>query len=67
MTEGYSSADLVTLIKDVAMMPLREMPTEQLMQIKGMEDIRPVNFEDFKNGTRNVSPSVSHHSILEFE
>lgn len=28
MTEGYSNADLVSLSKEVAMMPVREVPTE---------------------------------------
>ena len=28
MVEGYSNADLVTLVKEVAMMPVREIPTE---------------------------------------
>jgi fidgetin-like protein 1 len=28
MTEGYSMADLSTLVKEIAMMAIREMPTE---------------------------------------
>lgn len=67
MTEGYSNADLITLIKEVAMMPIRDIPTEQLLELKNMDDIRPVVLEDFKNSMRIVSPSVSHHTILEFD
>lgn len=67
LTEGYSSADLVSLIKEVAMMPIREIPTEKLLEMKDMSEIRPVNLEDFKNALRIVSPSVSHHTIAEFD
>ena len=30
-TEGYSMADMVTLIKEIAMTPVREIPTDQLL------------------------------------
>ena len=32
-TQGYSSADLTALVKDVAMAPLREIQPEHLMQM----------------------------------
>lgn len=63
LTEGYSSADLISLIKEVAMMPIREIPTEKLIEMKDLEEIRPVNLMDFKNSLKIVSPSVSHHTI----
>ncbi len=47
LTQGYSSADLITLIREVAMMPVREIPTEKLLEIKDMNDIRPASFDDF--------------------
>ena len=46
-SEGYSMADMVALIKEMAMMPVREIPTEQLLEIKDMNDIRPVDLRDF--------------------
>ena len=67
MTQGYSSADLITLIREVAMMPVREIPTEKLLEIKDMNEIRAASFEDFKTALRIVSPSVSPHTIAEFD
>jgi SpoVK/Ycf46/Vps4 family AAA+-type ATPase len=46
-SEGYSMADMVALIKEMAMMPVREIPTEQLLEIKDMNDIRAVDLSDF--------------------
>ena len=67
LTEGYSSADLMAVIREVAMMPIREIPTERLIEIKDMNDVRAVNFEDFRIAMRAISPSVSHNTIKEFE
>lgn len=49
------------------MMPVREIPTEQLLQIKDVNDIRGVAIEDFHKAMRSVVPSVSKKSIREFE
>ncbi len=35
-TEGYSNADLISLLKEVAMMPVREIPTEELIKLKDL-------------------------------
>ena len=66
-TEGYSMADLQALVKEMAMMPVREIPTELLLQIKDMNEIRVVDIRDFESALKLVSPSVSKQSILEFE
>lgn len=49
------------------MMPIREIPTEKLLEIKDYSDVRAVNIEDLKNALKVVSPSVSHHTIQEFD
>ena len=67
ITEGYSMADLVSLVKEVAMMPVREIPTEKLMEIKDMNEIRGIEMKDIESGMKVVVPSVSKHTILEFE
>jgi len=41
MTQGYSCADMQSLIKEAAMEPLRELQQEDLMKIS-KEDMRAV-------------------------
>lgn len=60
-------ADMFALIKEMAMMPVREIPTEQLLQLKDMNDIRAVDLRDFNSAILQVAPSVSKQSILEFD
>jgi len=67
MAEGYSMADLVSLVKEVAMTPVREIPTEKLMEIKDMDEIRGIEMRDIESAMKVVVPSVSKHTILEFE
>lgn len=67
LTEGYSMADLITLVKETAMTPVREIPTEQLMLIKDMNEIRGVELRDFEAAMKVVTPSVSKHTISELE
>jgi len=52
-------ADMVALIKEMAMMPVREIPTEQLLEIKDMNEIRAVDLRDFNLALKQVAPSVS--------
>lgn len=66
-TENYSGSDIVCLVRDAAMMPLREIPTDQLLQIKDVNEIRGVTVDDFYKSMKNIVPSVSRHSIMEFE
>lgn len=56
-------ADLVTLIKEVAMMPVREIPTEELIKIKDMDAIRGIELRDVHSALKVVAPSVSKHTI----
>ena len=60
-------ADLVALIKEIAMMPVREIPTEKLLEIKDMNEIRGIEFKDFEASFKIVAPSVSKHTIVEFD
>lgn len=56
-------ADLECVVRDMAMMPVREIPTEKLLEIKDMSDIRAVETRDFLQSLKNVAPSVSKHTI----
>jgi SpoVK/Ycf46/Vps4 family AAA+-type ATPase len=66
MTEGYSSADLTAVVKDVAMAPLRDVPSEKILTMKDSE-LRPVKASDFKKTLKEFQPSVSKKSLKEYE
>lgn len=57
----------MSLVKEAAMMPVREIPTEKLLQLKDMNEIRMVGIKDLKAASKIVAPSVSKHTIEEFE
>lgn len=65
--EGYSAADIMSLVKEAAMIPVREVPTEKLLLLKDMSEIRMVGINDLKQASKIISPSVSKHTIEEFE
>jgi spastin len=65
-TEGYSSADLTALVKDAAMGPLRDVPSEKLMKMDNV-DLRPVGSSDFSKALKEFQPSVSKKSLQEYE
>jgi len=65
--QGYSCADLQMVIKEAAMIPVRELPTEELMKIKDMTSIRPIGLDDFKLSLKSNSPSVSQQTIDDFD
>ena len=48
ITDGYSCADLSQVVKEAAMIPLREIPPDQLMNMEGTSGLRPINLEDFR-------------------
>jgi SpoVK/Ycf46/Vps4 family AAA+-type ATPase len=61
--EGYSNADIMALVKEAALMPVRELPTEKLLAIKDMNEIREVGYDDLKKSTKIIPPSVSKHTV----
>ena len=64
-TNGYSSADLTALVKEVAMCPLREIPPSSIVNMNS-KDLRPVNKKDFIESIKVMPPSVSQASINEY-
>ena len=45
-TQGYSSADLTALVKDVVMHPLRELAPGSILHMN-KDELRPINLDDF--------------------
>ncbi|KAK8197200.1 P-loop containing nucleoside triphosphate hydrolase protein [Phyllosticta capitalensis] len=65
LTEGFSGSDITALAKDAAMGPLRSLG-EKLLHMK-MEEIRPIQFEDFEASLNSIRPSVSKEGLKQFE
>ncbi|CAD6451345.1 f7bdd25d-a8f9-4e02-84ee-ff7478204032 [Sclerotinia trifoliorum] len=65
LTDGFSGSDITALAKDAAMGPLRSLG-EKLLEMS-MDDIRPMQMEDFEASLVNIRPSVSKQGLQEFE
>lgn len=66
MTDGYSCADMQAMIREAAMMPVRELTSEQLMELKDKSAIRGLTVADFATAIKNQPQSVSAKTIQEF-
>jgi len=64
-TDGFSGSDITALAKDAAMGPLRSLG-EALLRMT-MDDIRPIQPQDFDASLINIRPSVSKQGLKEFE
>jgi SpoVK/Ycf46/Vps4 family AAA+-type ATPase len=62
---GFSGSDITALAKDAAMGPLRSLG-EALLHMS-MDQIRPIQFNDFEASLVNIRPSVSKEGLKEFE
>ncbi|PMD67149.1 AAA-domain-containing protein [Hyaloscypha bicolor E] len=65
LTDGFSGSDITALAKDAAMGPLRSLG-EALLHMS-MDQIRPIQFQDFEASLINIRPSVSKQGLKEFE
>jgi fidgetin-like protein 1 len=63
--QGFSGSDITALAKDAAMGPLRSLG-EALLHMP-MDQIRPIQFEDFVASLVNIRPSVSQQGLMEYE
>lgn len=66
LTNGYSSADLNSLCKEAAMVPIREITPDKLMKLKSANHVRKVCLRDFEEALIAIRPSVSKQSIQEY-
>ncbi|KAH7095161.1 P-loop containing nucleoside triphosphate hydrolase protein [Paraphoma chrysanthemicola] len=65
LTEGFSGSDITALAKDAAMGPLRSLG-EKLLSMT-MDQIRPIQFQDFQASLATIRPSVSKEGLKQFE
>ncbi|KAF2501793.1 AAA-domain-containing protein [Lophium mytilinum] len=65
LTDGFSGSDITALAKDAAMGPLRSLG-EKLLHMT-MDEIRPIQFEDFVASLSTIRPSVSKEGLKQFE
>ena len=64
MTQGYSGSDLTQLCKDAAMVPIRDLSSQQISKLS---KVREMNYADIKVAMARVRPSTSGQSIAELE
>ncbi|KAK3287545.1 hypothetical protein CYMTET_4951 [Cymbomonas tetramitiformis] len=65
-TNGYSCSDLNSLCKDAAMCPVREVPAA-LLATMPVDQLRPIQLNDFMKACANVRPSVSHDNLKMYQ
>lgn len=65
ITDGYSCADLTTLMREAAMMPIRSLRLSTDPSIR--PTVRPLDYEDVKKAQQMVKPSVSPDSIEQYK
>lgn len=75
-TKGYSGADIASVCRDAAMMPMRRkllsvrakggLNAENVNKIKEDVDV-PISFKDFKEALANTSKSVSNVDLEQYK
>jgi len=65
LTDGFSGSDITALAKDAAMGPLRQLG-ERLLYMS-MDEIRPIQFDDFQASLNTIRPSVSKQGLKQFD
>lgn len=65
LTNGFSGADMKVLCHEASMGPIRSIPFDQLGHI-GKEEVRPVNYDDFKLALTRVRASVSQNDLTQY-
>ena len=61
-SDGYSCADITTLMKEAAMIPLREI----LEHNKKNSNVRELQFNDIEKALKSIRPSVSKDSLDQY-
>jgi SpoVK/Ycf46/Vps4 family AAA+-type ATPase len=61
--EGYSGSDMHALCREAVMQPIRAVSDIQNIQV---DDVRPINCEDFMKAFKQIRPSVSQKDLEGF-
>jgi SpoVK/Ycf46/Vps4 family AAA+-type ATPase len=62
-TKGYSGSDMMSVLREAAMMPIRNIEDIQNVQL---DNLRGVNSQDFLEALEVVKPSVSEKTISQY-
>ncbi|KAK9501494.1 hypothetical protein O3M35_012209 [Rhynocoris fuscipes] len=65
LTDGYSGADMKNLCQEASLGPIRSIASAQMFQIK-LDEVRPVNIDDFKLAIKRVRSSVSKDDLQQY-
>lgn len=65
LTDGFSGADMKTLCHEASMGPIRSISIEQMESID-LQDVRAVNYNDFKAALNRVRSSVSPEDLTHY-
>ncbi|KAJ3092481.1 Fidgetin-like protein 1 [Quaeritorhiza haematococci] len=60
LTDGYSGSDMDGLVREAALGPIRDI--RDMLTIS-VDDVRPINYEDFKDALTQVRASVSEKDL----
>lgn len=66
MADGYSCADLSSIVREVSWIPIRELDPEVVKTMKP-EDLRPLEIKDFEKVYDENPPTVGKVTLLQFE
>lgn len=58
----YSCSDTQNVIKQAAMLPLKDYSFAELLKVK-KEDVRGINIGDFQKAMKSIRPSIDHNLL----
>ncbi|CAL4065842.1 unnamed protein product, partial [Meganyctiphanes norvegica] len=66
LTDGYSGADMANLCREAALGPIRSINFADIQSIS-VDQVRPINLEDFRNALYCIRASVSDKDLAGYE
>lgn len=65
-TQGYSNSDLVSLCREAAMVPLRNMTRAELAEVSSHQ-LRPITYDDMLCALSVIKPSTNPENLLKLK